>query len=127
MKKTPQAKAWPGSESLDYVKRFAPALIEQRASLLPFENVICGGSAGPQPNCKHDDMSEEQHFMIEVPHPQSPELHYWITVKASGVTVELIQWQDGELSMREDYGAITMPQLWDFLRQLPRDLRAFMP
>ena len=69
MKKTAKSKAkkqqpqqWtsdPDRDPLAYVREFCPSLIEQRASLLPFDDVICGMSAGPQPKAKDDDPNEE--------------------------------------------------------------------
>jgi hypothetical protein len=60
MKQTTKAKAKkPAAVKPDHDERdplacreYAPTLVEQRATLLPFNDVICGGSAGPQPKAK---------------------------------------------------------------------------
>ena len=56
-------------DPLAFVREYAPTLVEQRATLLPFNDVICGGSAGPQPKARDYDPNEEPFFQIEVRDP----------------------------------------------------------
>ena len=115
------------NERLDYVKIYAPSLVEKRASLLPFDDVIFSESAGPQPETMHYDPSEEPYFSIEVHDPQYSGNHY--SFRVTDKCVEMEHWgidSDGEHILWDDVVVIDMEELWNFLRQLPRPPHGFI-
>jgi hypothetical protein len=135
MKKTTKAKAKkPAAVKLDnddrdplaYVRQYAPTLTEQRATLLPFDDVICGGSAGPQPNAKDYDPDEEPYFEVEVRDPTDSHCSYFFKVTQYGVTYSFGRWPgDGTLELWDVDMPYTMEALWEFMRQVPRPAHVF--
>ena len=136
MKKTTKSKAKKPAavepvnderDPLAFVREYAPTLIEQRATLLPFDDVICGGSAGPQPNARDYDPDEEPYFQIEVKDPTDNSCSYFFKVTKHGVTYDFGRWPgDGTLEIWDADMPDTMKALWAFLRQLPRPAHAFL-
>lgn len=103
-----------------YCREFAPGLVMARATLLPFEDVICGESAGPQPQAQDYDPEEEPHFTIEIDDPGNRPGETWAKVTAHGVTIGYtIVGKDGETFLGDEIKT-TLDGLWDYLRQLPR-------
>jgi len=137
MKKTAKSKAkkqqpkqWTGDDGHDplaYVREFCPDLIEQRASLLPFEGAICGEYAGPQPKAKDYDPKEEPYFEVEVTDPTSKGCSYFFKVTKYGVTYDYGQWPgDGTLDIWDADMPYSMEALWEFMRQIPRPAHVFI-
>jgi len=98
----------------DYISRYAPELRDLYLTLMPFDDVIHTVHAGPQGS---DDPDEPAYFCLD------------FSIWEKGECIILRQWQiekdrvflktmDGDLPS-------SMRQLWDFLRQLPRDPYAF--
>ena len=127
--KKQQPKQWTGDEGHDplaYVREFCPDLIEQRASLLPFEGAICGEYAGPQPKAKDYDPKEEPYFEVEVTDPTSKGCSYFFKVTKHGVTYDYGQWPgDGTLDIWDADMPYSMEALWEFMRQVPRPAHVF--
>jgi len=127
--KKQQPKQWTGDEGHDplaYVREFCPDLIEQRASLLPFEGAICGEYAGPQPKAKDYDPNEEPYFEVEVTDPTSKGCSYFFKVTKHGVTYDYGQWPgDGTLDIWDADMPYSMEALWEFMRQVPRPAHVF--
>jgi hypothetical protein len=126
-KQQPEPEVVKDFDRLDHVRQFCPHLIEKRASLLPFDDVIFGESAGPQPGTKYYNPKEEPYFTIDVNDPQYPSLHYSFRVTAH--TVEMEHWEapgNGTEAMIDDPVVIEMEELWNFLRQLPRPASSFV-
>jgi len=128
--KKQQPKQWTGDEGHDplaYVREFCPDLIEQRASLLPFEGAICGEYAGPQPKAKDYDPKEEPYFEVEVTDPTSKGCSYFFKVTKHGVTYDYGQWPgDGTLDIWDADMPYSMEALWEFMRQVPRPAHVFI-
>ena len=137
MKKTAKPKAkkqqpqqWWDGEALDplaYVREFCPNLVEKRASLVPFDDVICGESAGPQPQAKDYDPSEEPYFKVEVNDPKDNSCSYFFKVTEHGVTYSLGRWTGGgALEIWDADMPYSMRALWEFMRQAPRPAHVFI-
>jgi len=97
--------------------KFAPECWDHFLSLQPFMDVIHSYGAGPQPNCKHDNMSEPQHIELDFSEWRDGEiiiLRVWRIEKHRVVLLTI----DGERPS-------SMRNLWEFLRQLPRDPEFF--
>jgi hypothetical protein len=121
-------KGWDGEDRdpLAYVREFCPNLVEKRASLVPFDDVICGESAGPQPQAKDYDPTETPSFMVEVRCPHYPNCQYMFRFTEHGQQMEYYEAPgDGTMRMMDDPIPMTMREIWDFLRQLPRNAQAF--
>ena len=101
--KKQQPKQWtsdPDRDPLAYVRQYAPTLIEQRASLLPFDGAIDSEHAGPIPTAKDYDPNEEPYFTVEVTDPTSKGCSYFFKVTEYGVTYDYGQWPgDGTLDI----------------------------
>lgn len=103
-----------------YCREFAPGLVMARATLLPFEDVISGESAGPQPNSDDYDPDEEPYFTIDIDDTGNPRGETWAKVTAHGVAISYtVAGQDGEQFLGDEIKT-TLDGLWDFLRQVPR-------
>lgn len=113
------------NEATQYCREFAPSLLMARASLLPFETVICGEHAGPQPDSSEYDPNEEPFFVIEIDDPSNRPGETWAKVTASGVVVSYtIVTPDGESFMGDEIKT-TLDGLWDYLRQIPKSAGNF--
>jgi hypothetical protein len=135
MKKTTKAKAKKPAtvepdhsdrDPLSLTRKYAPKLVEKHATLLPFYDVLMGAGAGPQPGTKYYDPKEEPYFSVDVQNPQYPNLSY--TFRVTEHTVALEHWEapgDGTMDLVDDPVFMTMEELWDFLRQLPRPAHSF--
>jgi hypothetical protein len=135
MKKTTKAKAKKpptvepvndDRDPLSLTRKYAPKLVEKHATLLPFYDVLMGCGAGPQPSTKYYDPDEPPHFSVDVQNPQYPNLYYSFRVTEEVVILE--HWEspgDGGEQMVDDPVFMTMEELWDFLRQLPRPAHGF--
>jgi len=128
MKKTTKAKAKKpptvepvnnDRDPLSLTRKYAPKLVEKHATLLPFCDVLMGSGAGPQPSTKYYDPKEEPYFSVDVQNPHYPNLSYTFRVTEDVVTLE--HWE----ALVDDPVFMTMEELWDFLRQLPRPAHSF--
>jgi hypothetical protein len=120
MRKKRRAVAERINEATKYCREFAPGLVMARATLLPFEDVIVGESAGPQPAADDYDPNEEPYFVVEIDDPSNPSGETWARVTAHGVSVFYsVKGEDGEQYLG-DRMKTTLEGLWDYLRQLPR-------
>jgi hypothetical protein len=112
---------------LSCVREFAPDLVDVRATLIPFDDVICSTYSGPQPESSDYDPEEEQHFVIEVLCPTHSECSY--RFKVTQHDVEMTYWMsdgnEGE-EMIDPPTSVTLAELWNFLRQLPRGAYSFI-
>lgn len=99
-----------------------------RASLLPFDDVIIGGTRG-------DNSAEalgltgkkwgEPYFMVQTPDPQNPSNEYRFVVSATCIIGQMeIHDEDGEVELDTPF-SMTLAGLHNFLRQLPRHANAF--
>jgi hypothetical protein len=121
-----QSTSDPDRDPLAYVRQYAPTLIEQRASLLPFDGAFCMESAGPIPNTKYYDPNEEPHFTVEVKDPTDKSCSYFFKVTKYGVTYDYGQWPgDGTLDIWDADMPYSMEALWEFMRQAPRPAHVF--
>ena len=97
--------------------KFAPDCWEHWLTLQPFMAVIDSYSAGPQPQCKHYDPNEPQHIDLDFSLWENGEIiivRFWHIEKDRVV----LHTMDGERPS-------SMRNLWEFLRQLPRDPEFF--
>ena len=101
----------------NYILEYAPTLRDEWLTLVPFMDVISSYSAGPQPQCKHDSMDTPQHITLDFSVWKDGEclIPRFFKITANGVTLETV---DGNIES-------SMRQLYDFLRQLPRDPESF--
>ncbi len=104
------------NEPLEYVRKFAPSLAVARATLLPFEALIVGESAGPQ-----GEETGDPYFAIEVLENGLP---ISFTVTADKVTATTTMFA-GEEEVYADAWETTLKGLWDYLRQLPLPANSF--
>ena len=101
-----------------YVSEYAPELRDLYITLMPFEDVIHSVHAGPQSQSKHYDPEEAPYFSLDFSEWKNGEiiiLRFW-RIEKDRVVLET---DDGEFPS-------SMPQLWNFLRQLPRDPYVFV-
>lgn len=108
---------------LKYVRKFAPSLVAARATLIPFDDLFRIEEAGPQ---NSTDTAEEPYFMLQLEgHGQIDVVE--IKVTAETVRVLLMIHAAGEAISYDiiDELEMTLPQLHDYLRQLPRPPRKF--
>ena len=120
MKKKKRAVADRINDATKYCREFAPGLVMARATLLPFEDVIVGEAAGPQPKAKDYDPDEEPYFTIDIDDPCNQRGQTWAKVTAHGVTISYtIKTPDGEEFLGDEIKT-TLDGLWDYLRQVPR-------
>lgn len=108
---------------LKYVRKFAPSLVAARATLIPFDDLFGHEEAGPQNPAGPD---EEPYFMLQI------EGHGHIDVVEINVTAETVRvllmiHAAGEVGTYDviDELEMTLPQLHDYLRQLPRPPHKF--
>ena len=111
---------------MDLVEEFAPSLRDEWLTLQPFQDVINGASAGPQPQCKHHDMDDPQWIELDFSTWDKGEITeslIWRIVKKGKVTegyaAVVVLEHEGEI-----YDS-SLEQLWDYLRQLPRPAVSF--
>jgi hypothetical protein len=101
-----------------------------RASLLPFDDVICGGCYGPAASeflGDDDIVGDGPFFMVFVEDPANRENEYQFIVTAEGIAGQLIMHSNsdnGATNWDEPF-PITLNGLYNFLRQLPRGAEAF--
>jgi hypothetical protein len=115
------------NEKLDEIGKIAPELIAARAALIPFDDVIVAESWGPQPQAKDYDPDEEPHFEINVQDPSYQNNTYRFEFTRDGI--EMSYWElngPGREEMLDEPVAITLPRLFEFLRQLPRGAYSFI-
>lgn len=110
------------NESLAYVRQFAPSLVAIRASLLPFEGVIMGESAGPQEGVEDED--EEPYFTIQVPNPLHKNHYTEFSFTAKGIEATEYRLRGkGNKRRCEPVGYesdLPLTGVFSYLRQLPR-------
>ena len=97
---------------IKYITNHAPELRDLFLTLLPFEDVITSVSAGPQ---KGEDI--EPYFCLDFSEWRDGECIILMQFHVQKDQV-FLKTCDGDLPS-------SMRQLWDFLRQLPRDPYAF--
>jgi hypothetical protein len=120
MSKKKRAVADRINEATKYCREFAPGLVMARATLLPFEDVIYGESAGPQPAAQDYDPDEEPYFTVDIDDPGNAGGETWAKVTAHGVVISYtVKTPDGETFLGDEIKT-TLDGLWDYLRQLPR-------
>lgn len=114
---------------LESVKTLVPQLVPIRASLIPFEGVIAGEHAGPQPQSRDYDPDEEPYFTIHVNDPYYSNDEIWITFTADRITMKTLgQFTDrhgNEGCLFDEEVEMTLEGVFDFLRQLPRHAHSF--
>ena len=114
-------------EKLDEIGKIAPELVAARAALIPFDDVIFRESWGPQPQAKDYDPDEEPHFSIDVQAPGYEKNSYHFEFTRSGI--EMSYWEltaPNAEEMIDPPVEITLPRLFEFLRQLPRGAYSFI-
>jgi hypothetical protein len=115
------------NEMLDEISKIDPLLVAARAALIPFDDVIVGGSWGPQSQAKDYDPDEEPHFSIDVQNPNYQKNTYRFRFTRGGI--EMTYWEltaPSQEEMVDPPVEITLPQLFEFLRQLPRGAYSFI-
>jgi hypothetical protein len=117
---------------LSEVREHAPSLLEERASLLPFNDLIESEQAGPQKGAKDYDPKEEPYFYIDIGGPGYDGAYPGARVTKDSVTMylcEIVPGKGKQGPTREaiDVWETTLEGLWEYLRQLPRPPYAFGP
>lgn len=116
----------------DLVLMFSPRLQAVAATFRPFERVITGWSAGPQPDTKFYNPAEPEWFSIEFSYEGSSDsyCHLTVSLDPSGRNpyhTELLVFHkmpDDEW-FSEAEGSPSLESIWEHLRQLPRPVLAF--
>lgn len=112
--------------------RIAPTLVPILMTLVPFSDVLTSCMFGPQPQAKDYDPEEPQHMVLGVRDPHYPgndcegeSIDIRITAHQC-----LIQWchlfPDSPECDSYDEDEVTLEQLWEYLRQIPRGYEAFV-
>lgn len=99
-----------------------------RASLLPFDDVICGGCNGSDASDflgGDDIVGDGPFFMVFVTDPANRENEYQFIVTAEGVAGQLIMHSDDGATNWDEPFPMTLNGLYNFLRQLPRGAESF--
>jgi hypothetical protein len=125
MNKKKRAVADRINDATKYCREFAPNLVMARATLLPFDDIICGECAGPQPAADDYDPSEEPFFTIDIDDPSNPGGETWARVTERGVTISYTIKSHGGESYLGDEIETSLVGLWDYLRQIPRAAGAY--
>jgi hypothetical protein len=115
------------SQALEDIRKVAPELVAVRAALIPFDDVIVAESWGPQPQAKDYNPDDEPHFEINVQDPSYQNNTYRFEFTRHGI--EMSYWElagPGKEEMLDEPVAITLPRLFEFLRQLPRGAYSFI-
>jgi hypothetical protein len=115
------------SQALEDIRKVAPELVAVRAALIPFDDVIVAESWGPQPQAEDYNPDDEPHFEINVQDPSYQNNTYRFEFTRRGI--EMSYWEltgPGKEEMLDEPVAITLPQLFEFLRQLPRGAYSFI-
>lgn len=115
------------SQALEDIRKVAPELVAARAALIPFDDVIVAASWGPQPQAKGYDPDEEPHFSIDVQDPSYENNTYHFEFTRDGI--EMSYWElvaPNKEEMLDEPVEITLSQLFEFLRQLPRGAYSFI-
>lgn len=114
------------NDPLKYVREFAPSLTVARASLLPFEDLICAESAGPQ-----NGDPDEPYFAVTIDTKEYGE-DFQVEARVTADTVTMSVYgidfdEDGEPlgQVEVDSWRCSLKSLWEYLRQLPRPARSF--
>ena len=121
---------WPErfDRHLECARTFVSQLVPLRASLIPFEDVISGQYAGPQPQSRNYDPDQEPFFSISVDMPDKSD-EIWITFTARRITmkatVHFTDRQGEEDCLVDDEVEMTLEGVFEFLRQLPRHAHSF--
>jgi len=129
-KKGRSMNTWPErfDRHLKHVKTYVPQLMPLRATLIPFEDVICGEQAGPQPQSRDYDPEEEPFFCIDVDTPDRSQ-QVWIRFTADRIKMQSIvhftDRQGEEDCLVDDEVEMTLEGVFEFLRQLPRHAHSF--
>lgn len=100
-----------------YAAEYAPELRPVVATMFPFRDVIGCFRTGP-----HETKKRKPYFGIEVIYGDGKMLDAEIT--ADGITVMDLMLFDDEWTVA-DKGTMTLDQLHEFLRQLPRPAHGF--
>lgn len=103
---------------LEYASAYCPDLLPVVATLYPFDDVIGSYSAGPQ-----GDDDREPYFSIEVAYEEDSTLDAEITKEGIFAKI-LVRLEDDWVV--GDHGWMTLRQLHDFLRQVPRPASSFL-
>lgn len=115
------------NEMLDDIGKIDPLLVAARATLIPFDDVIVSVWWGPQPQAKDYDPDEEPRFGIVVRDPNYQNNTYHFEFTRSGIEMSYLELtRAGKQEMLDDPVDITLPQLFEFLRQLPRGAYSFI-
>jgi hypothetical protein len=104
------------NKPLAYIREHSPSLTIARATLLPFECLICSESAG--------ERDGQPFFTVAVMDPTLG-MPVEFTVTAESVEATLIAVPGDEEQVVVDEWPTTLAALWDYLRQLPRPAHAF--
>lgn len=106
-------------KSLDYVAERAPELVVLRATLVPFEDVIVGEHACIEPG-------EEPYFCIHISDPYHESDEVWIRFTATHISLTRLCPDCNDEGMCIcDEGEMTLKDVFDLLRQLPRPPSSF--
>ena len=115
------------NEMLDDINQIDPLLVAARAALLPFDDVIVSVWWGPQPQAKDYDPDEEPHFGIVVRDPNYQNNTYCFEFNRRGIEMTYRELTaPSQEEMIDPPVEITLPQLFEFLRQLPRGAYSFI-
>jgi hypothetical protein len=107
--------------SLDYVREYSdPLLVSAYMTLLPFKDVIGSVSAGPQKG-----ENEQSHILIGCD-DATPGLRLLFEIYADRVVMHVLTvCKDGE-ELADPPKVITLPDLWEILRNLPRSAYSYV-
>lgn len=113
------------------VQQYAPELMPVYLTLLPFSYLFGSTSAGPQKQSKHYDPKEDQYIELHIDDPRYPggdtdgvSIHVRITAKKIVLSWFCMNGAGGK-NYRDDY-QMSLPQLWDYLRQIPKPYFCFV-
>jgi len=110
--------------------QYAPSLVPIAATLAPFDDLFDRVGAGPQKGSMHDSPKDKPYLTFDIEDPRYPGSDTSGCSIACKVTEDkvVITWyfMDGyEGKNYRDDTAMTLPGLWNYLRQIPRPYHSF--
>lgn len=108
---------------LKYVRKFAPSLVAARATLIPFDDLFRIEYAGAQGVA---NPAEEPYFTLQLEgHGHIDVVEIKVTAETVHVTLMIHSEEEAGTYEIIDELEMTLPQLHDYLRQLPRPPHKF--
>ena len=114
----------------DYIRKHAPDLMPVYLTLMPFSYLFASTSAGPQKQAKNYDPDAPQHIDIRIDDPRyagndDEGESLWCHITAESITMQWVMLNGAGGHNYAEEHEITLPGLWDYLRQIPKPYECF--